>query len=83
MEDGGNCARWLRRLAAILVLLLTLTSGVTDARGFVYAGRAWPDGSLDWTAVGRSMLAFLAGISAARGVIAGLAWLIAAAHELH
>lgn len=56
-------------LSAILVLLLTLTSGVMDARGFVYAGRAWPDGSLNWAAVGQSMLAFFAGISLYIGAV--------------
>jgi len=116
---------------ALLVLVLTVTSGVMDARGFVYAGRAWPDGNLDWTAVGQSMLAFFVGISLYIGavrfmqavglhavalqsgiwfvataigiaaldgtvmqwtrlqqlvavvVMAGLAWLIATAHEAH
>ena len=56
-------------LSALLVLVLTVTSGVMDARGFVYAGRAWPGGHLDWTAVGRSMLAFLAGISLYIGAV--------------
>ena len=56
-------------LSALLVLVLTVTSGVMDARGFVYAGRAWPDGNLYWTAVGRSMLAFLAGISLYIGAV--------------
>ena len=56
-------------LSSILVLVLTVTSGVMDARGFVYAGRAWPDGQLDWTAVGRSMLAFFAGISLYIGAV--------------
>jgi len=50
-------------ISAILVLVLTILSGVMDARGFVYAGRAWPDGRLNWNAVGLSMLAFFAGIS--------------------
>jgi hypothetical protein len=50
-------------LSAFLVLVLTVLSGVMDARGFVYAGRAWPGGQLNWTAVGYSMLAFFAGIS--------------------
>lgn len=49
--------------SGLLVLVLTATSGVMDARGFVCAGRAWPGGRLDWTAVGQSMLAFFAGIS--------------------
>jgi hypothetical protein len=56
-------------LSALLVLVLTVTSGVMDARGFVYAGRAWPGGHLDWTAVGRSMLAFFAGISLYIGAV--------------
>jgi hypothetical protein len=56
-------------LSALLVLVLTVTSGVMDARGFVYAGRAWPDGSLDWVTVGRSMLAFFAGISLYIGAV--------------
>lgn len=50
-------------LSAFLVLVLTVLSGVMDARGFVYAGRAWPGGQLNWNAVGLSMLAFIAGIS--------------------
>jgi hypothetical protein len=53
----------------LLVLVLTLASGVMDARGFVYAGRAWPDGRLDWTSVGQSMLAFFAGISLYIGAV--------------
>jgi hypothetical protein len=56
-------------LSALLVLVLTVTSGVMDARGFVYAGRAWPGGHLDWTVVGRSMLAFFAGISLYIGAV--------------
>ena len=56
-------------LSAFLVLLLTVLSGVMDARGFVYAGRAWPDGQLDWTAVGQSLLAFIAGISLYIGAV--------------
>ncbi len=54
---------------ALLVLILTVTSGVMDARGFVYAGRAWPHGNIDWTAVGQSMLAFFAGISLYIGAV--------------
>src|SRR5579862_2786812 len=50
-------------LSALLVLVLTVLSAVMDARGFVYAGRAWPSGTINWAAVGMSMLAFFAGIS--------------------
>jgi hypothetical protein len=56
-------------LSALLVLVLTVTSGVMDARGFVYAGRAWPHGNIDWTAIGQSMLAFFAGISLYIGAV--------------
>ena len=81
MKDRGNGARLQRRLgmlkgrkmkpflSALLVLVLTVTSGVMDARGFLYAGRAWPNGNIDWTAVGQSMLAFLAGISLYIGAV--------------
>jgi hypothetical protein len=56
-------------LSGLLVLVLTVTSGVMDARGFVCAGRAWPGGRLDWSAVGHSMLAFFAGISLYIGAV--------------
>src|SRR5207248_9558120 len=56
-------------LSALLVLVLTVTSGVMDARGFVYAGRAWPGGNVDWVAIGQSLLAFLAGISLYIGAV--------------
>jgi hypothetical protein len=56
-------------LSALLVLVLTVTSGAMDARGFVYAARAWPEGVLNWTAVGQSMLAFFAGISLYIGAV--------------
>ncbi len=56
-------------LSAVLVLMLTVASGVMDARGFVYAGKAWPEGSLDWGAVGQSLLAFFAGISLYIGAV--------------
>jgi hypothetical protein len=56
-------------LSVVLVLVLTVASGVMDARGFVYAGKAWPDGSLDWGAVGQSLLAFFAGISLYIGAV--------------
>jgi hypothetical protein len=56
-------------LSALLVLVLTVTSGFMDARGFVYAGRAWPGGSLDWAAVAQSLVAFFAGISLYIGAV--------------
>ncbi len=56
-------------LSLSFVLVLTVASGLMDARGFLYAGRAWPEGRLDWTAVGQSMLAFFAGISLYIGAV--------------
>ena len=44
----------------IVVGLLTIGSGLLDARGFVYASRAWPGGQLD-TKVGLLSLASFAG----------------------
>lgn len=64
-----RCAQMKNLLSAFLVLLLTILSGVMDARGFVYAGRAWPQGQLDSIAVGQSLLAFFAGISLYIGAV--------------
>jgi hypothetical protein len=64
-----RCTFMRSLLSAFLVLLLTVLSGVMDARGFVYAGRAWPEGQIDWTAVGQSLLAFFAGISLYIGAV--------------
>ena len=52
-----------RLLAGTLVLVLTILSGLMDARGFVYAARAWPDGRLDARLAIASMAAFFAGLS--------------------
>jgi hypothetical protein len=52
-----------RFLAGTLVLVLTILSGLMDARGFVYAARAWPDGRLDAKLASASMLAFFGGLS--------------------
>ncbi|MGH8261219.1 MAG: hypothetical protein ACREUG_16175 [Steroidobacteraceae bacterium] len=51
-----------RLLSGTLVLLLTVLSGIMDARGFVYASRAWPQGRLDVRLAAASVLAFLAGL---------------------
>jgi hypothetical protein len=46
-----------------LVLALTLASGLFDARGFLYASRAWPGGRLDPATALASLAAFVAGVS--------------------
>jgi len=48
----------------LIVGLLTIASGLLDARGFVYAGRAWPDGQLDLKMGLASLAAFAGGVSA-------------------
>ncbi len=48
---------------ALLVFGLTLISGVLDARGFVYASRAWPEGVLDLKWGVSAVVAFVGGLS--------------------
>ncbi len=54
MKNPGNLA---------LVFVLTGLSGVLDARGFMYASRAWPDGVLDWRLASIAILSFVGGLS--------------------
>lgn len=46
-----------------LVLALTFASGFFDARGFLYASRAWPGGRLDPPLALASLAAFVLGVS--------------------
>jgi hypothetical protein len=48
----------------VVVAVLTLASGLLDARGFVYAARVWPAGQFDLKMAVASMAAFAGGISA-------------------
>jgi hypothetical protein len=50
-------------LNIVLVLLCTALSGVLDARGFVYASRAWPGGQIDWPIGLLAIGSFLGGLS--------------------
>ena len=52
-----------------LVLALTLASGIFDARGFVYASRAWPGGRLDPAFALASLAAFVVGVSQGVGIV--------------
>jgi len=47
----------------LVVGLLTIGSGLLDARGFVYAARAWPEGQLDPKMGLASLGAFAGGVS--------------------
>jgi hypothetical protein len=48
----------------IIVGLLTIGSGLLDARGFVYAARAWPGGQLDPKMGLLSLASFAGGLTA-------------------
>ena len=48
----------------LVVGLITVASGLLDARGFVYAARAWPDGQLDLKMGLASLASFAGGVSA-------------------
>ena len=48
----------------LVVAILTIGSGLLDARGFVYAARAWPGGHLDPKMGFASLAAFGAGVTA-------------------
>ena len=48
----------------VVVAVLTVASGLLDARGFVYAARVWPEGQFDLKMAVASMAAFAGGISA-------------------
>ena len=47
----------------VVVGLLTIVSGLLDARGFVYAARAWPGGQLDAKMGLASLASFAGGVS--------------------
>jgi hypothetical protein len=48
----------------IVVGVLTIGSGLLDARGFVFAARAWPGGNLDPKMGFLSLASFAGGLSA-------------------
>ncbi len=48
---------------ALLVFGLTVLSGVLDARGFIYASRAWPGGLFDLKWAASAVVAFVGGLS--------------------
>ena len=46
----------------VVVALLTVGSGLLDARAFVFAARVWPGGRLDWKMALASLACFAGGI---------------------
>ena len=47
----------------LLVVLLTLFSGLADGFGFLHAARVWQEDRVVWPEVGRTLLGFGVGIS--------------------
>jgi hypothetical protein len=47
----------------VFVVGLTSVSGLLDARGFLYASKAWPGGHIDPRMAGLSVLCFAVGLS--------------------
>lgn len=47
----------------LLVLSLTLLSGLADGYGFLHAARIWQEGRIVWLEVNRALLGFGVGIS--------------------
>lgn len=53
----------LERPAILLVILvMTILSGIGDSQGFVHATNIWQNGRLVWSELGKSALGFFAGI---------------------
>jgi len=48
----------------LVVGVLTILSGLLDARGFLYASKAWPEGQLDLKMALASLASFAGGVSA-------------------
>ncbi len=61
-KNGGHKVGQIGNL--IIVGLLTIGSGLLDARGFVYASRAWPGGNLDPKVGFLSLACFAGGLTA-------------------
>jgi hypothetical protein len=51
----------------VIIIVLTILSGIADAQGFLHAARIWQSGNLIWSELTRSALGFVVGI--------GLYWL--------
>ncbi|HXV97874.1 MAG TPA: hypothetical protein VEC93_05575 [Anaerolineae bacterium] len=47
----------------ILIIVITLISGLADSWGFIHSAKIWQEGKLVWTEVGKAALGFGVGIS--------------------
>lgn len=47
----------------LIIIVLTVLSGIGDSQGFVHAAKVWANDKLVWSEVGKSALGFAVGIS--------------------
>ncbi len=47
----------------LIIIVLTVLSGIGDSQGFVHAAKVWTNDKLVWSEVGKSALGFAVGIS--------------------
>lgn len=47
----------------VIIVILTVISGFSDAQGVIYAANVWQQGQLAWDALGKSALGFSIGIT--------------------
>jgi len=47
----------------LIIIAITVLSGIGDSQGFVYAAKIWVNDRLDWSELGKSALGFAVGIS--------------------
>ena len=47
----------------VLIIVLTVISGLADAQGFIHAANIWESGRITWDALAKSALGFAFGIS--------------------
>jgi hypothetical protein len=52
----------MKSMYVILVIVLTLFSGLADARAFLYAAQVWQDDRLNYLVLGKALLYFAVGI---------------------
>ena len=52
----------MKLLYVVIVVALTLFSGLADARAFLYAGQTWPDDQLSLATLGKALVFFALGI---------------------
>src|SRR5688572_28711118 len=47
----------------LLIICITILSGIADSQGFIHASKIWVNNKLDWNELGKSALGIAIGIS--------------------